>query len=220
MQPLHRAPRSNSLLVAHFPLHASAADGCRSSGGLLPQAQHTRQHRQQHDAAGRPSVAVFKRRARGQRQQSIRALRVCQLQCAAMVISHVTKRFRWRYDACFEFVVRRKEGMKRNPSFVEQLKQCVLQPPPPPPLVLPRLKCSRRYESCCFGPRRRRRSMQSCARRRPCHRRRVPSSHHFLSHMCEFPGRKFRAALARCFATPQYFQSLHHHHDHCAHHSV
>ena len=146
MQPLHRAPRSNSLLVAHFPLHASAADGCRSSGGLLPQAQHTRQHRQQHDAAGRPSVAVFKRRARGQRQQSIRALRVCQLQCAAMVISHVTKRFRWRYDACFQFVVRRKEGMKRNPSFVEQLKQCVLQPPPPPPLVHPRLKCSRRYE--------------------------------------------------------------------------
>lgn len=150
MQPLHRAPRSNSLLVAHFPLHASAADGCRSSGGLLPQAQHTRQHRQQHDAAGRPSVAVFKRRARGQRQQSIRALRVCQLQCAAMVISHVTKRFRWRYDACFEFVVRRKEGMKRNPSFVEQLKQYeklllrAASPPPqhaimctPPPLPSP-----------------------------------------------------------------------------------
>ena len=54
-----------------------------------------------------------------------------------MVISHVTKRFRWRYDACFQFVVRRKEGMKRNPSFVEQLKQCVLQPPPPSPTRSP-----------------------------------------------------------------------------------
>ena len=61
-------------------------DGDGGSSAQLPQAQHTRQQRQQHDAAGRPSVAVFKRRARGQAQQSIRALRVCQSQFAAMVI--------------------------------------------------------------------------------------------------------------------------------------
>ena len=53
------------------------------------------------------------------------------------MISHVTKRFRWRYDACFQFVVRRKEDMKRNASFVEQLKECVLQPPSLPHSVSP-----------------------------------------------------------------------------------
>ena len=49
-----------------------------------------------------------------------------QSRSASMVISYVMKQFRWPFDASFEFVMRRKEDIKPNSAFVEQLKECAL----------------------------------------------------------------------------------------------
>jgi len=52
-----------------------------------------------------------------------------QSRSASMVISYIMKQFHWPYDASFEFVMRRKEDIKPNPAFVEQLKECLCPPP-------------------------------------------------------------------------------------------